>query len=99
MMAVLSVLGAILGFILKLILWLLLIIVLLILFVLLCPFCADIHWQNGIFKLKVGLAGITFPVMQLPKPEPQAAPTESEPPKGVWGRFKAKLRAAVQKRK
>jgi hypothetical protein len=105
MIAVLSVLGAVLLWILKLLLWLLMILVLLLALVLLCPFCADIRWQAsqgadpdaaGTLQIKAGVCGITFPVMQWPKPEP---PAEPQPPKGLWGKLKARVRAAQAKRK
>ena len=65
---------------------------------LLCPFCADVCWQNDTLTVKAGALGITFPVFQYPKPEPPAQPEE---PKGFTGRLKAKFRAwrAERKRK
>ena len=77
---------------------LLLILLVLAALLLLCPFCADVCWQNDTLTVKAGALGITFPVFQYPKPEPPAQPEE---PKGFTGRLKAKFRAwrAERKRK
>lgn len=95
---VLSAVGACLLFILKVVGILLLIILALAALLLLCPFCADVCWQNDTLTVKAGALGITFPVFQYPKPEPPAQPEE---PKGFTGRLKAKFRAwrAERKRK
>ena len=87
---VLSAVGACLLFILKVVGILLLIILVLAALLLLCPFCADVCWQNDMLTVKAGALGITFPVFQYPKPEPPAQPEE---PKGFTGRLKAKFRA------
>ena len=87
---VLSAVGACLLFILKVVGILLLIILVLAALLLLCPFCADVCWQNDTLTVKAGALGITFPVFQYPKPEPPAQPEE---PKGFTGRLKAKFRA------
>ena len=94
--AVFSVLGAVLLFLLKLIGILLLIVLILLAVVLLCPFCADVKWENEVLTIRAGMLGITFPVFQYPKPEP---PAEPQQPKGVWGRLKAKLAARRAERK
>lgn len=93
-----SVLLSILLFLLKLAGVLLLAVLVLAVLLLLCPFCADVCWENEILTVRAGALGITFPVWQHPKLEPPAVPEE---PKGFWGRVKAKLRArrAEQKRK
>ena len=95
---VLSAVGACLLFILKAVGILLLIILVLAALLLLCPFCADVCWENDTLTVKAGALGITFPVFQYPKPEPPAQPEE---PKGFTGRLKAKFRAwrAERKRK
>ena len=95
---VLSAVGACLLFILKVVGILLLIILVLAALLLLCPFCADVCWQNDTLTVKARALGITFPVFQYPKPEPPAQPEE---PKGFTGRLKAKFRAwrAERKRK
>ena len=95
---VLSAVGACLLFILKVVGILLLIILVLAALLLLCPFCADVCWQNDTLTVKAGALGITFPVFQYPKPEPPAQPEE---PKGFTGRLKAKFRTwrAERKRK
>lgn len=95
---VLSAVGACLLFILKVVGILLLLILVLAALLLLCPFCADVCWQNDTLTVKAGALGITFPVFQYPKPEPSAQPEE---PKGFTGRLKAKFRAwrAERKRK
>lgn len=96
MSTVLSVIGAVLLFLLKLIGILLLIVLVLVLLLLICPFCADISWQGGELVIKAGALGITFPVFRYPKPEPPAQP---EPPKGFFGKLKAKFKAWRAKRK
>ena len=95
---VLSAVGACLLFILKVVGILLLTLLVLAALLLLCPFCADVCWQNDTLTVKAGALGITFPVFQYPKPEPPAQPEE---PKGFTGRLKAKFRAwrAERKRK
>lgn len=93
---VLSAVGACLLFILKAVGILLLIILVLAALLLLCPFCADVCWQNDTLTVKAGALGITFPVFQYPKPEPPAQPEE---PKGFTGRLKAKFRAWRAERK
>ena len=95
---VLSAVGACLLFILKVVGILLLILLVLAALLLLCPFCADVCWQNDTLTVKAGALGITFPVFQYPKPEPPAQPEE---PKGFTGRLKTKFRAwrAERKRK
>ena len=95
---VLSAVGACLLFILKAVGILLLIILVLAALLLLCPFCADVCWENDTLTVKAGALGITFPVFQYPKSEP---PDQPEEPKGFTGRLKAKFRAwrAERKRK
>ena len=98
MVMVLSAVGACLLFVLKAVGILLLILLVLAVLLLLCPFCADVCWENDTLTVKAGALGITFPVFQYPKPEPPAQPEE---PKGFTGRLKAKFRAwrAERKRK
>ena len=86
---VLSAVGACLLFILKVVGILLLILLVLAALLLLCPFCADVCWQNDTLTVKAGALGITFPVFQYPKPEPPAQPEE---PKGFTGRLKTQAR-------
>lgn len=57
---VLSAVGACLLFILKVVGILLLIILVLAALLLLCPFCADVCWQNDTLTVKAGALGITF---------------------------------------
>ena len=82
----------------KLMTALLLVVLILLVLLLLCPFCADVCWENDTLTVKAGALGITFPVFQYPKPEAPAQPEES---KGFTGRLKAKFRAwrAERKRK
>ncbi len=94
----LAALGAVLLFILKVIGILLLVVLVLALLLLLCPFCADLCWEHGVFTVKAGALGVTFPVFQYPKPEPPPAPENPEPPKG-FGRVKAKFAAWRAERK
>lgn len=95
-MMVLSAVGTALLFLLKLLLGLVLILLVLLALLLVCPFCADIAWEGGVLRVRAGALGITFPVMQWPKPEPAAG---AQPPKGFWGKLKAKRRAAREARK
>ena len=89
--AFLAALGAVLLFILRVIGILLLVVLILLVLLLLCPFCADLCWEHGVLTVKAGALGITFPVLQYPKPEP---------PRG-FGKVKAKFAAwrAERKRK
>lgn len=96
MTMILSALGAVLLFALRVIGIVLLVLLLLVLFLLLCPFCADICWENEILTVRAGAFGLTLPVYQFPKQE-----TEPQPPKGFWGKLKARFAAwrAEQKKK
>ncbi len=96
-MTVLSAIGAVLLFLLKVILGLLAFILIVALLLLICPFCADISWEGGVLRLRAGALGVTFPVLQWPKPAPPVG--EEQPPKGLWGRLKVKARAAWQRHK
>lgn len=64
---VLSAVGACLLFILKVAGILLLIILVLAALLLLCPFCADVCWQNDTLTVKAGALGITFSSVPIPK--------------------------------
>ena len=98
--SVLAGIGTVLLFLLKGVGILLLVVLVLGLLLMFCPFCADVQWAEGIFQVKAGALGITFPVFQYPKPEPPPAPENPEPPKG-FGKVKAKFAAwrAERKRK
>ena len=98
--SVLAGIGTALLFLLKGVGILLLVVLVLGLLLMFCPFCADVQWAEGIFQVKAGALGITFPVFQYPKPEPPPAPENLEPPKG-FGKVKAKFAAwrAERKRK
>ena len=52
----LAALGAVLLFIPKVIGILLLVVLVLALLLLLCPFCADLCWEHGVFTVKAGAA-------------------------------------------
>ena len=95
LLALFSALGAVLLFLLKLVGILLLIVMGFLALVLFCPFCADVQWEQGVFTVKAGALGLTFPVFQYPKPQP----TEPEEPKGPLGKLKAKFRAWRAERK
>ena len=100
LIAILSAIGAVLLFLLKVVGVLLLIVLVLAALLLLCPFCADVSWENGVLIVKAGALGITFPVFQYPKPEPPPATEPPPEPKG-FAKLKAKFKAwrAEQKRK
>ena len=95
-LSILAFLGGVLLFLLKVVGLLLLVVLVLIALLLLCPFCADVCWEKGIFTVKAGALGITFPVFRYPKPE---HPENPEPPKGIRGKLKAKFAAWRAERK
>ena len=90
--SVLAGIGTVLLFLLKGVGILLLVVLVLGLLLMFCPFCADVQWAEGIFQVKAGALGITFPVFQYPKPEPPPAPENPAPPRG-FGKVKPKLAA------
>ena len=61
--------GTVLLFLLKGVGILLLAVLVLGLLLMFCPFCADVQWAEGIFQVKAGALGITFPVFRYPAPE------------------------------
>ena len=67
--SVLAVIGMVLLFLLKGVGILLLVVLVLGLLLMFCPFCADVQWAEGIFQVKAGALGITFPVFRYPAPE------------------------------
>lgn len=95
MTAVLGALGWLLLTLLKIVGILLLIVLVLLALALLCPFCADFRWENGVVTIRAGVPGITLPVFRWPAPPP-AGPEE---PKGFFGKLKAKLRARRAERR
>lgn len=88
MTMILSALGAVLLFLLKAIGIVLLALLLLLLLLLLCPFCMDLCWENEILIIRAGAFGLMLPVYQFPQPE-----TPPQPPKGLWGKFRARFAA------
>ena len=87
-----------------LLLGLLAVVLVLALVILLCPFCADLSWEEdpddpegwGKVKIRAGALGLTFPVFTWPVPPPAAAGQEEAKPgflARLWGRLKEKLRA------
>ena len=85
MTAVLGALGWLLLTLLKIVGILLLIVLVLLALALLCPFCADFCWENGVVTIRAGVPGITLPVFRWPAPPP--AGTEGR--KGFFGKLKA----------
>ena len=67
------------------------------LLLLLCPFCADVLWENETLQVRAGALGITLPVFQYPKPEP--SPEEEAKRPGFWKRQRDKFRAWRAERK
>lgn len=67
--SVLAGIGTVLLFLLKGVGILLLVVLVLGLLLMFCPFCADVQWAEGIFQIKAGALGITFPVFRYPAPE------------------------------
>lgn len=93
MSAFLSFLGGVILFLLQFILILLAVLLGLGLLLLLCPFCADLSWEDEVLRVRVGALGITLPVFQYPQPEPPVT-EEGEPPEpGFWARQWQKFRA------
>ena len=66
--SVLAGIGTVLMFLLKGVGILLLAVLVLGLLLMFCPFCADVQWAEGIFQVKAGALGITFPVFRYPAP-------------------------------
>ena len=100
-LSILGVVGGVLLFLLKCIGILLLVVLVLAVLLMLCPFCADVLWENETLTVKAGALGITFPVFRYPAPEkpkkekkkkskkkPEA---ESKPKPEATPRKKAKL--------
>ena len=73
--SVLAGIGTVLLFLLKGVGILLLVVLVLGLLLMFCPFCADVQWAEGIFQVKAGALGITFPVFRYP-PEGKADPAD-----------------------
>ena len=67
--SVLAGIGMVLLFLLKGVGILLVVVLVLGLLLMFCPFCADVQWAEGIFQVKAGALGITFPVFRYPAPE------------------------------
>ena len=67
--SVLAGIGTVLLFLLKGVGILLLVVLVVGLLLMFCPFCADVQWAEGIFQVKAGALGITFPVFRYPAPE------------------------------
>ena len=67
--SVLAGIGTVLLFLLKGVGILLLVVLVLGLLLMFCPFCADMQWEEGIFQVRAGALGITFPVFRYPAPE------------------------------
>ena len=67
-LSVLSVLGTVLLFLLKALLAVLAVLLVLVLLLLVCPFCADVCWEDETLTLRAGALGLTFPVWRYPQP-------------------------------
>ena len=99
--SVLAGIGTVLLFLLKGVGILLLVVLVLGLLLMFCPFCADVQWAEGIFQIKAGALGITFPVFRYPAPEKpkkekkkkskKKPEVESKPKPEATPRKKAKL--------
>ena len=88
--SVLAGIGTVLLFLLKGVGILLLVVLVLSLLLMFCPFCADVQWAEGIFQVKAGALGITFPVFRYPAPE-KPEKKKKEKKKKASGAQKAKL--------
>ena len=91
--SVLAGIGTVLLFLLKGVGILLLVVLVVGLLLMFCPFCADVQWAEGIFQVKAGALGITFPVFRYPAPEKPKKKTSGaqKPKKEAPPRQKAKL--------
>ena len=87
--SVLAGIGTVLLFLLKGVGILLLVVLVLGLLLMFCPFCADVQWAEGIFQVKAGALGITFPVFRYPAPE---KPEKKEKKKKASGAQKPQKR-------
>ena len=98
--SVLAVIGMVLLFLLKGVGILLLVVLVLGLLLMFCPFCADVQWAEGIFQVKAGALGITFPVFQYPKPEPtEESKRKKKPKKAKAAKKPAKEKKSAEPRK
>ena len=98
--SVLAGIGTVLLFLLKGVGILLLVVLVLGLLLMFCPFCADVQWAEGIFQVKAGALGITFPVFQYPKPEPtEESKRKKKPKKAKAAKKPAKEKKPAEPRK
>ena len=98
--SVLAGIGTVLLFPLKGVGILLLVVLVLGLLLMFCPFCADVQWAEGIFQVKTGALGITFPVFQYPKPVPtEESKRKKKPKKAKAAKKPAKEKKSAEPRK
>ena len=99
-LSILGVVGGVLLFLLKCIGILLLVVLVLAALLMLCPFCADVLWENETLTVKAGALGITFPVFQYPKPEPtEESKRKKKPKKAKAAKKPAKEKKSAEPRK
>ena len=64
----------------------------------LCPFCADVLWENETLTVKAGALGITFPVFRYPAPEKPKKEKKKKSKKKPEAESKPKLEATPRKK-
>ena len=96
--SVLTGIGTVLLVLLKGVGILLLVVLVLGLLLMFCPFCADVQWAEGIFQVKAGALGITFPVFRYPAPE-KPEKKKKEKKKKASGAQKPKRRLRPARRR
>lgn len=93
MSAVFSFLGGLILALFQILLVLAAVLLIVGLLLLLCPFCADVFWENETLRVRVGALGITLPVFQYPNPKPEPSPEDEAKTPGFWKRQWNKFRA------
>ena len=96
--SILAGIGTVLLFLLKGVGILLLVVLVLGLLLMFCPFCADVQWAEGIFQVKAGALGITFPVFRYPAPEKPKKEKKKKSKKKPEAESKSKPEATPRKK-
>ena len=97
-LSILGVVGGVLLFLLKCIGILLLVVLVLAVLLMLCPFCADVLWENETLTVKAGALGITFPVFRYPAPEKPKKEKKKKSKKKPEAESKSKPEATPRKK-
>ena len=97
-LSIVGVVGGVLLFLLKCIGILLLVVLVLAVLLMLCPFCADVLWEDETLTVKAGALGITFPVFRYPAPEKPKKEKKKKPKKKPEAESKPKPEATPRKK-